>query len=156
LPKSRYKDDDSRRIFAQQLLDALHTNERLKDVALSNSDALTDNLTVMMLDPGSLGGEKSTTLQMRSVAPGFFETLGIRLVSGRTFTETDRKGAPSVAIINESLARRYFPGQNVLGKVLKFSAEPEDQCQIVGVVTDTRDVHLRAAPRPQVYLPLLR
>ena len=156
LPKSRYPTADARQVFAQQLLDALHTNERLKDVALSDSDALTDNLTMMMVDPGTLGGDKSTALQMRAVAPGFFETLRIRLVSGRTFTEADRKGAPSVVIINESLARRYFPGQNVLGKVLKFGSEADDQCQIVGVVTDTRDVHLRAAPRPQVYLPLLR
>jgi putative ABC transport system permease protein len=157
LPKSRYKSDDSRRIFTQQLLDALHANERLKDVALSDSAALNDNLTMMMLDPGALGADdKSTTLQMRSVAPGFFETLGIRLVSGRLFTERDTKGAPCVTVINESLSRRYFSGQNVLGEVLKFGSEADDQCQVIGVVTDTRDVHLRSAPRPQVYLPLLR
>jgi predicted permease len=157
LPKSRYKNDDSRRIFAQQLLDALHANDRLKDAALSDSSALNDNLQMMMFDPGTLGAsDKSTTLQMRSVAPGFFETLGISLISGRGFTATDTKSAPCVTIINESLLRRYFSGQNVLGKMLKFGNEPDDQCQVIGVVADTRDVHLREAPRPQVYLPLLR
>jgi putative ABC transport system permease protein len=157
LPESRYPTAEARHIFVQQLLDALHANERLKDVALSDSSALTDNLKVMALDPGALGtGDKSTTLQMRSVAPGFFEMLGIGLVSGRLFTVTDNKGAPCVAIINESLSRRYFSGQNALGRLLKFGSKADDQCQVIGVVANTRDVHLREAPRPQVYLPLLR
>jgi putative ABC transport system permease protein len=157
LPKARYATVDARRIFVQQLLDTLHANDRLKDVAISDSAALTDNLKMMTFEPGTLGaGDKSATLQMRSVAPGFFETLRIRLVSGRPFNETDGKGATRVAIINEALGRRYFSGQNVLGKVLKFGPEPDDQCQIVGMVADTRDVTLRAEPRPQVYLPLLR
>jgi predicted permease len=158
LPKARYATADARRIFAQQLLDTLHANDRLKDVAMSDSAALTDSLKMMAFDPGgTLGaGDKSATLQMRSVAPGFFETLRIRLVSGRPFNETDSKGATRVAIINEAMGRRYFSGQNMLGKVLKFGTEPDDECQIVGVVSDTRDVTLRAEPRPQVYFPLLR
>jgi putative ABC transport system permease protein len=125
---------------------------------MSDSAALTDSLKMMAFDPGgTLGaGDKSATLQMRSVAPGFFETLRIRLVSGRPFNETDSKGATRVAIINEAMGRRYFSGQNMLGKVLKFGTEPDDECQIVGVVSDTRDVTLRAEPRPQVYFPLLR
>jgi putative ABC transport system permease protein len=157
LPESRYATGDARLVFVQQLLDGLHANARLRNVAVSDSAALADNLKMMMFDPGTLGaGDKSTTLQMRSVAPGFFETLRIRLVSGRLFKETDGKGSPRVAIINESLVRRYFSGQNVLGKVLKFGPEPDDQCQIIGVVADTRDVHLRVQARPQVYLPLLQ
>jgi putative ABC transport system permease protein len=157
LPESHYATADARRIFVEQLLDKLHANDRLKDVAVSDSSALTDSLQMMAFDPSTLvAGDKSTTLQMRFVAPGFFETLRIRLVSGRSFTEADRKGAPRVVIINESLVRRYFSGQNALGKVLKFGPEPDDQCQIVGVVADTRDVHLGASAQPQVYLPLLR
>ena len=157
LPKSRYATPDARRIFVQQLLDTLHAHEQLKNVALSDSSALTDNLKMMMFDPGTLiEGDKSTTLQMRSVAPGFFETLRIRLVAGRLFKESDSKGSPKVAIINESMERRYFPGQNPLGKILRFGPKPDDQSQIAGVVADTRDVHLRAEPRPQVYLPMLQ
>jgi putative ABC transport system permease protein len=54
------------------------------------------------------------------------------------------------------MVRQYFSGKPPIGKVLKFGDEPDDQSQIVGVVADTRDVHLKAAPRPQVYLPLLQ
>jgi putative ABC transport system permease protein len=93
---------------------------------------------------------------MRSVTPGYFETLHIRLVAGRLFAENDDKGKTRVVIINEALARRYFSGQNPLGKVLKFGPDPDDQCEIAGIVADTRDVTLRAAPRPQIYLSLFQ
>ncbi|MGZ4858890.1 MAG: ADOP family duplicated permease [Candidatus Angelobacter sp.] len=157
LPKFRYATADARRIFIQQLLNTLHNNEQLKNAALSDSSALADNLKMMMFDAGTLGaGDKSTTLQMRAVAPGYFETLHIRLNAGRLFTENDDKGATRVVIINDALARRYFPGQNPLGKVLKFGPDPDDQCQITGIVANTRDVQLKAAPRPQVYLSLLQ
>ena len=157
LPKSRYGTADARLIFIQQLLDTFHSNERLKNIALSDSTALTDNLQMLSFDPGTLGiSDKSTTLQMRVVAPGFFDTLGIRLVSGRPFQETDNKASTRVAIINEALARRYFPGQNPLGKILKLGPEAEDQRQIVGVVSDTRDVQLKTAARPEIYFSLLQ
>jgi putative ABC transport system permease protein len=153
LPKSRYGTVDARRIFIQQLLNTLHTNEQLKNVALSDSSALADNLKMMMFEAGTLGaGDKSTTLQMRSVAPGYFETLHIRLIAGRLFTENDDKGKTRVVIVNEALVRRYFSGKEALGKILKFGPAADDQCQIVGIVADTRDVQLRSAPRPQVYL----
>ncbi|HEV7519528.1 MAG TPA: ABC transporter permease [Candidatus Angelobacter sp.] len=153
LPKSRYGTGDARRIFIQQLLNTLHTNEQLKNVALSDSSALADNLKMMMFEAGTLGaGDKSTTLQMRSVAPGYFETLHIRLIAGRLFTESDDKGKTRVVIVNEALVRRYFSGKEALGKILKFGPDADDQCQIVGIVADTRDVQLRSAPRPQVYL----
>jgi putative ABC transport system permease protein len=156
LPASHYPTPESRQIFVRRLLDALHAHAQLKDAALSDSSALNDRLTAMMFDAGTLGaGDKTTTLEMRTVAPGFFETLRIGLVSGRTFTETDVKGAPNVAIINQALARRYFAGQNPLGKTLQFGNEATNQSQIIGVVADTRDVHLREAPRPQVYFCLL-
>ncbi|MBZ5509151.1 MAG: ABC transporter permease [Acidobacteriia bacterium] len=157
LPASHYPTPESRQIFVRRLLDALHAHAQLKDAALSDSPALDASLTAMMFDAGTLGeGDKTTTLEMRTVAPGFFETLRIGLVSGRAFTETDVKGAPKVAIINEALARRYFSGQNPLGKPLRFGNEASGQSQIIGVVTDTRDVHLREAPRPQVYFCLLQ
>jgi putative ABC transport system permease protein len=157
LPKSRYATDDGRRIFVQQLLDTFHGNEQLKNVAVSDSPALTDNLKMMMFEPGTLGiGDKSTTLQMRAVAPGFFETLRIPVIAGRSFSEKDDKASQRVAVINEAMVRRYFSGQSPLGKIVKFGSKPEDQRQIVGVVADTRDVHLNAAPRPQIYMPLLQ
>jgi predicted permease len=156
LPEFRYATLDSRLLFVHQLLDTLHANEQLKNVALSDSP-LNSNLKMMRFDAGSLGADdKSATLQQRIVAPGFFEMLRIQLISGRLFKETDTKGAPQVAIINQAMVRRYFPGQNSLGKILKFGPESGDQCQIIGVVADTRDVDLKEEARPQIYFSLLQ
>ena len=155
LPKARYATPDARRIFVQKLTDALHANGRLRNSALSDSSALANNLQMMSLDPGMIG-DKSATLQMRTVAPGYFETLGIRLIKGRFFQQSDDQAAPRVMIVNEALVRRYFPAQNPLGKVLKLGDKAEDERQIVGIVSDTRDVHLNSAPRPQLYLAMLQ
>ncbi|HZU31642.1 MAG TPA: ABC transporter permease, partial [Candidatus Angelobacter sp.] len=157
LPKDHYSAEDKQSIFTQQLLDVFHSHERLKNIALSDSPALNHSLQMTTFDPATIGlNDKSTTLQERSVAPGFFETLGIQLISGRLFQASDHEGTTRVAIINQSLARRYFADKNPLGKILQFGAKPEDRYEIVGIVSDTRDVGLNAPPRPQVYLSLLQ
>jgi putative ABC transport system permease protein len=86
------------------------------------------------------------------VTPGYFKTLGIPLLRGRDFTPRDSAQAPPVAIVNETLARRYFPGQDALGKRLGDVAP--GGALIVGVVPDVRHRGLRAIPKPMLYLPL--
>ena len=61
------------------------------------------------------------TLHKNWVSPGYFQTAGIPVVSGREFDEHDREHSSQLAIVNESIARRYFPGQNPLGRRLRFS-----------------------------------
>jgi putative ABC transport system permease protein len=157
LPQSHYSTLEARLLFTRQLLDTLRANEPLKNVAVSDSPALTHNMKMMIFDAGALGaGDKTTTLQERTVAPGFFETMRIPLISGRLFTETDGKGQPRVAIINEAMVKRYFVGKDPIGKILKFGSGTDEQSQIIGVVADTRDVYLKSAPRPQIYLSLLQ
>jgi putative ABC transport system permease protein len=157
LPAARYATPESQLLFDQRLLETLQANERFKNMSLSNASALDGRLTLMRVDAGSLGTDnKSTTLEERSVGPGYFETLGIRLISGRTFDEKDAKGATQVVVVNEAVVRKYFSGNSPLGKIFKIGDKPEDQVQIVGVVADTRDVELRAQARPQMYMPLLQ
>lgn len=157
LSASSYPTPESRALFIQKLLDALHANERLKNVAVSDSAALNNSLTAMIFEPGTLvSGDKSTSIQRRTVGPGFFETLGIPLMTGRTFDQKDIKGTTRVAIVNEAMVRKYFPDKPAIGKVLKYGDSSDDQSQIIGVVADTRDVQLRSAPRPQIYFPLLQ
>jgi putative ABC transport system permease protein len=112
----------------------------------------------LSFDPAAIGiHEKRTTLESKSVSPGFFEAMGIPLVAGRWFDERDNKGSSPVAVINQSLARRFFPGQDPLGKTLKFGPDSaHDQYQIVGMVTDTRDVQISEKARLQVYFSLLQ
>jgi putative ABC transport system permease protein len=83
----------------------------------------------------------------------FFKTMRIPIVQGRDFNERDRKDSPRVVIVNEELARRYFPGQSALGKWLKFGSEGLSS-EIVGVVRSAKYRDLREQPLPFIYIPL--
>jgi putative ABC transport system permease protein len=87
------------------------------------------------------------------VTPGYFRTLGIPLVSGRLFTESDRPGTPQVTIISQSLARQQFPNQNPIGQSLYCQWGRETPYQIVGVVGDVKHEGLEKDARPTVYFP---
>jgi len=87
-----------------------------------------------------------------AVSPGYFETLGLRIVRGRAFDAgIDRAGASPVAVVNESLAERFWPGDDPLGETVVFGG---GRAEVVGVVADSRVVSLRSRPGPVLYLPL--
>src|SRR5262245_20221496 len=93
----------------------------------------------------------------RAVTPGYFKTMGIQLVRGRDFGPGDELRSTQVAIINETLARRYFTNQNPLGKRIKPGIGIDERGwltrEIVGVVSDSKHVDLREEPPPNIYLP---
>ena len=89
------------------------------------------------------------------VTPGYFSTLGIRLERGRAFTSADRAGAPAVVIINQTLARRLWPGENPIGKQLNLgSGTSATPLEVVGLAADANYRHLGEAPIPMAYFPL--
>jgi len=91
----------------------------------------------------------------RFVDDGYFKTMEIPFVAGRAFTEYDNATAPQVVIINESLARRHFNGEDPVGKRLKAGSLEDDApwATIVGVVKDLKHSGLNAEVRPQLYFP---
>jgi predicted permease len=104
-------------------------------------------------------GENRTVEHCLHVMPEFFEALGMTLQEGRTFTSQDIANAPKVAIINESMARYFFPQQNPLGKRLgRANEDPRSASsfEIIGVVKDARYQGLRSAGPRIVYLPILQ
>jgi putative ABC transport system permease protein len=88
---------------------------------------------------------------VRIVAPGYFETMKIKLLAGRFLDERDAEGAPRTSVINETMAQRYFPDRSPLGLVIQ---NPHGKSEVVGVVGDVHNQGLDRAPRKQVYLPL--
>jgi putative ABC transport system permease protein len=99
------------------------------------------------------GGDEPVPLTSNRVIPGFFETLEIGVVSGRTFTEGDTANALPVAIINQAAARRFFPGTNPIGRrVWRPAPDGEGPAyEIVGVVRDAKAQDFLAPPEPVVY-----
>src|SRR5437868_5832822 len=93
--------------------------------------------------------------QIRWVTPGLFQTLRIALLQGREFTNQDRNPAPQVIIINETLARRAFPGEEALGKHVIMAPNTPPR-EIVGIVHNTQERDLRETQRALIYLPILQ
>ncbi len=92
---------------------------------------------------------------LRQASPGYLEAMGIRLLRGRTFNGNDRQGAARVAVVNETLARTYWPGADPIGKRIRFgdfNDKKPDWLTVVGVVDDVRNSSLEGTPRPQAYL----
>jgi predicted permease len=89
------------------------------------------------------------------VSPGYFRTLGIRLTAGREFGLLDSKGAPRTVIINQTLARRLWPGQDAVGRRIKVAREKEP-LTVIGVAPDVKYRSLLDTPKPYFYLPLFQ
>ena len=92
-------------------------------------------------------------LHNNTVGPGYFAALGIRLLRGREFTPQDRTGAAPVVIVNEAFARRYWPGQNPLGKRLRSG---RDRMEVISVAANARYVSFSDDSLPVVFQPLLQ
>jgi putative ABC transport system permease protein len=116
---------------------------------LSGGEAL---ITFAKSQAAALRGEVSLVVAFRAVSPDYFRALGIPLLLGRSFTDADTVGAPRVAIVNQALARRCWPGENPLGKSLPVG-EP---LLVVGVVGNVKHIRLSAEPDPELYLPYLQ
>jgi putative ABC transport system permease protein len=110
---------------------------------------------------GSPPEQQNTSMtDMRSILPGYFDTIGAQLVQGRDFTESDDVAHQHVGIVDEMLARQLFPGEQALGKRINVSDSPKGPYQferdwlvIVGVVRHVQYHGLVAAVYPQVYVP---
>jgi predicted permease len=98
-------------------------------------------------------GGRGVLVQTNDIGARYFETLGIPLVRGRDFAETDGEKGPLVVIINEVMAKRFWPEQDAVGKRFKFFGDP-DYRQVVGIARDVKVTSLTERPRPLVYLPM--
>jgi len=92
-----------------------------------------------------------------TVSSGFFQTLGIPLLLGRPFQETDDEKHPHVAIVNSALAERLFPNDDAIGKTVRFGFMPEFQSiEIIGIARNARILDLRSAATPVIFLSCLQ
>ncbi len=96
-------------------------------------------------------GQRGDTIEQVAVSPGYLATLGVRLLEGRDFGPSDSAGAPDVAIVNETMARRYWPGTSALGHTLRTVTNGRTY-RIVGVNADHKTHGVLEQPAPFVYL----
>ena len=156
LPDTRYSTPAAQSAFASRLA------ERLAGMPGITSAAIGTTLPLSGQDLGAafaIDGRKLPTpngyavAPYYSVSPGFFSTLGIALVKGRLFTPGDTSASEQVVIISSSLAAKFFPGEDPIGKRLKLGFGAPVLRDIVGVVGDVKQRELGQALQPQFYTP---
>jgi macrolide transport system ATP-binding/permease protein len=99
-------------------------------------------------------GEHNDVME-RDVSADYMKTIGAKLVEGRMFTENDDASHPYVTIINQTLARKYFPGEDPVGKTIgDIKLSPKSMRQVVGVVADIREAELDSDPAPAEYFSM--
>jgi predicted permease len=98
-------------------------------------------------------GYRGTLTQLDDVTPTYFDTLHIPLLRGRAFDDGDRQATARVAVINEAMAKRFWPDEDAVGKRFHFFGE-HDLRQIIGVVKNTVFANIGEEPQPVVYLPM--
>jgi predicted permease len=139
-----------------QLLESLTTIPGVVSAGTSQFSPVGGNYWINIV---SLNGyvprpDEDMQVEVNPISPGFFKTLGILLLAGRSFTPQDNENSPKVAIINETMARRYFVNVSPIGKRLGFGPiENSAQVEIVGLAKDIRYGHLKYPARQMVYVP---
>jgi len=157
LPWARYPDYGRRTQFVEQACARLSSLPGARAVGAISSLPLSGNewmeyIAIEGVEPAPRG--KEPLAENRAVTPGYFEAMGVSLISGRNFDATDGAGKPPVAIINEAMARQLFPAGDAVGKRIKRVLEgDQDWRTIVGVVRDVRGFALEAQARLQLYHP---
>ena len=151
---SGYSTSRAQRLF-EDLQREIAAVPGVRAVSMSELGLLTGNswsMTVRVDGYQSQEGENMNP-NVDGVGPGFFSTIGVPLIAGREFTEKDTAGAPRVAIVNETMARRYWGEAGPVGRRIGFGRDSDAQIEIVGVVRDIRSQQLREEAPRFVYVP---
>ncbi|MGH7553422.1 MAG: ABC transporter permease, partial [Longimicrobiales bacterium] len=155
LPQARYDDDAKIIAFVDELSKRLGGLSGVNGVTHTSrlplgGAAWTSDFVIEGRSPDEYGSE----IAHRPVAANYFETFGVPVLRGRGFEEADRVSAEFVVVINETLARRFFPNEDPLGRRLSFDRVPTDSSvwlRIVGVVGDEHQDGLHVPPRIEAF-----
>ena len=145
------------RAFFAQLLDRLRADPATASATLARNPPLTmvdQGARRVTIDGYTPRRDEDVTFLSNIVAPDYFRTLKIRLVAGREFENRDDAAAMPVAIVNETLARRYWGGAEAIGKRVRVASD--EWRTVIGVTRDVKYSRVTEAPRPYVYLPFLQ
>jgi putative ABC transport system permease protein len=156
LPNTAYRDGHQRMTFYDALTTRLEALPGVRGAGLVQNLPLKGDYLLGFELQGKppVKREDRPSANYRAISGRYFETLGIPLMRGRTFADRDKDGAPLVAIIDEAFARRYFPGEDPIGRGIDIGNGSDGFAEIIGVVGSVRYDGLAAAPRPMMYAPL--
>ncbi len=152
LENNGYTDDDGQ-AFVLTALDRLGQVPGVRAVSTCNRLPFRGSNTWTFTAPGTDFSENGMRTRFNLAGPGYFETMGISILSGRAFTPDDAPGTPWVAIVNEVFAQRMWPGQDPLGRTLEFG---DQSVRVVGVAETAVYHSVTEAPQAHAYFPSLQ
>ncbi len=157
LPPSRYAEDEAQETFFKEALARLNQTPGVTAAGAVLSLPLTgaQESTDVFIDGRPRSSDQRPNADYTIVTPEYFRAQQIPLLQGRQLSDRDDKGAPSVIVVNDSLARRFWPNENPIGKRLTVGFEQSPR-EIVGVVGNIKQTTLDSEPRPTMYMPHLQ
>jgi predicted permease len=159
LTDARYPKPEQKLEFFSDVLRRVESLPGVRAAALGDSLPLSPYRMRLMIRremvtrPGKTPGSNTVPMVRLTVSPGYFYTLGIPLLKGRTFTDHDDEQAPKVAVLNDALARRLWPGEDPVGRRLPLFT---DNLKIVGVVENVRHNGPGEGVESEIYVPYLQ
>jgi len=149
----KYPKDELRVAFARRIENRLASLPGVTSVGITSKLPIEDaDWTSGFRVIGRPYHGEHQEVAIRFVNPGYMPTLKTRLLSGRYFAADEDSSKPKVLIINQAMARQYFPGENAVGKQISFGGDKDPPMLIVGVISDIQEGQLDAGPRGAMYL----
>jgi putative ABC transport system permease protein len=156
LSPQRYPDAEQRRIFVSNLLEQMNALPGVTSAGTIGWLPLGGSKSRTMFDredmPPPAPGEEPAA-DIRIVSGDYFRAMGMPLIRGRLFDASDRADAPTRFVINEELARKYFPGEDPIGKRIGYDWAARVSGEVIGVVGSVREMTLDAEPSTAIYHP---
>ncbi len=155
LPPSRYAEAPTRTALVDRVLESLEGAPGVvaASTGMTRFAGASSMQTMVQVEGHTSERGDPDSAHFRRISPGYLRATGARLVAGREFEAADRERAPLVALVSESFARRYWPGQDAVGRHLKRGTSAKEWTTVVGVVADTRDAGLGFDASAMLYVP---
>jgi putative ABC transport system permease protein len=155
-PVGTFATPEQRHAFYDALITQLDASPGVVSAAATQLIPLVPRSWEKRIAPegASLVMNKTPSVLYNVVSPDYFRTMGIPVLRGRGFTAADRADAAHVAVIDETMAERFWPGEDPLGKRVTFTGEPVEWMTVVGIAANVRHYELQSPSRIQVYVPM--
>ncbi len=155
LPFSTYTNAQQRLTFAQQLLETVRGQPGMREAALTSQlpFAWGGQSFGILMDGKEQSNGDMPTAHFRSISPEYVRVMGIPLLRGREFSDADHEGAPRVVLINETMAKKYWPNTDPIGHRVKETSNEQVWREIVGIVGSVRHRERGREPEPEMFVP---
>jgi putative ABC transport system permease protein len=155
-PDTGYSDPERKRNFYRQVLERVQSLPGVDAVGGIHLLPMGGNNwdpSLIVEDHSAPAGVDLPSVDWRLITPDYFQAMGIRLTRGRWFSPRDNENAPAVAVVNETLAQKYWPNQDPIGKRIRTGFDGKDLIPIVGVVGDVKEQALDRPTHLEMYRP---